>query len=65
MLILLGFALYQWLGIFYALEGGANIVWWYLHPPIDPVNATMEKVWEGGRLTRTIGGIVLILLAYL
>jgi hypothetical protein len=52
----------QAIGVFFVLEGGANLVWWYFHPPVDPTNATMEKIWEAGRFVRVILGIVLIAL---
>jgi len=49
------------IGAFFAIEGGANLVWWYFNPPNDPTNATMQTVWEVGRVLRVILGVVLVL----
>lgn len=52
----------QGIGIFFALEGGANLVWWHFNPPTDNANSKLNVVWEGGRVARTILGLVLIFL---
>lgn len=50
------------IGAFFAIEGGANLVWWFINPPTDNVNIVWQNVWEVGRILRTIFGIVLIIL---
>ena len=46
-------------GLFYLVEGGANLVYWYLYGGGIKDN----PYWQIGRLIRTIGGLVLILLS--
>ena len=52
--------LIQGIGIFFALEGGANLVWWHFNPPTDQTNKTMQMVWEAGRVLRTVLGVALV-----
>lgn len=54
--------LIQVIGIFFAIEGGANLVWWHFNPPADNANSKLNIVWESGRVARVILGLVLIFL---
>ena len=50
--------LFKAIGVFFAIEGGANIVYWRLYG-----NGVKDNnYWQMGRLLRMVLGIVLVIL---
>jgi hypothetical protein len=50
--------LFKTIGVFFAIEGGANIVYWRLFGR----GVKDNDYWQIGRLVRTVLGIVLVIL---